>query len=135
MVRVTQKLLVAVALAATATQPVLGQVPFLSEKKDMAPAKKQFSPYAHRDRYPTRVFFGDTHLHTALSMDAGTFGNRLGLDEACRFTRREVVTSSTGVGARLGRPLDFVLLKLSTVEEVPVVSPRQFWEMLRSSKV
>ena len=27
--------------------------------------------------YPTRVFFGDTHLHTALSMDAGVAGARL----------------------------------------------------------
>jgi len=80
------------------------------EKKDMKPARKEFSPYANRGRYPTNVYFGDTHLHTALSMDAGTFGNRLGLDEAYRFTRGEVVTTSTGWKARLGRPLDFVVI-------------------------
>ncbi|MBV1887679.1 MAG: DUF3604 domain-containing protein, partial [Urechidicola sp.] len=30
----------------------------------------------------TTVFWGDTHLHTNLSMDAGLFGNQIGLDEA-----------------------------------------------------
>jgi len=73
------------------------------------PQRKEFSPYANR-AYPTNVYFGDTHLHTELSMDAGTFGNRLGLDEAYRFTRGEEVVSSTGYKAKLGRPLDFVVL-------------------------
>jgi hypothetical protein len=99
----------ALLLLVTAPGPQ-AQVPFHTEKKDMAPAKKEFSPYASRDRYPTRVYFGDTHLHTALSMDAGTFGNRLGLDEAYRFMRGEVVTSSGGFKARLGRPLDFAVI-------------------------
>ena len=31
---------------------------------------------------PTQLFWGDTHLHTRLSADAGLFGNILGLDEA-----------------------------------------------------
>jgi hypothetical protein len=36
-------------------------------KEDVAHiATSQFSPYAGRN-YPTRVFFGDTHLHTAIS--------------------------------------------------------------------
>ena len=60
--------------------------------------------------YPQRVFFGDTHLHTDLSLDAGAFGNRLGLDAAYRFARGEEVTSSTGLKARLSRPLDFIVL-------------------------
>lgn len=55
------------------------------------------------------VYFGDTHLHTELSMDAGSFGNRIGLDEAYRFARGEEVTSSTGIKARLSRPLDFLV--------------------------
>ena len=42
--------------------------------------KKEFSPYAGRN-YPTRPLFGDTHLHTAISVDAGTL-NRLGQEEA-----------------------------------------------------
>ena len=79
------------------------------DKEHTKPEKKEFSPYVNRS-YPTQVYFGDTHLHTSLSMDAGTFGNRLGLDDAYRFTRGEEVTASKGFKARLGRPLDFVVI-------------------------
>ena len=54
-----------------------------------------YSPYAERD-FADEVFWGDTHLHTSYSMDAGAFGNRLGLDEAYRFARGEQVTASGG---------------------------------------
>ena len=40
------------------------------------PAREHYSPYAGRN-FPTRVFWGDTHLHTGMSMDAGAFGARL----------------------------------------------------------
>jgi len=56
------------------------------------------------------VYWGDTHLHTGLSMDAGLFGARLGLDDAYRFARGEEVTASTGQPARLGRPLDWLVI-------------------------
>lgn len=67
-----------------------------------------FSPYVGRD-YPTRVFWGDTHLHTDVSVDAGTM-NRLGQEEAFRFARGEEVTTTHGLKARLGRPLDFLVV-------------------------
>ncbi len=70
---------------------------------------KTYSPYAERG-FPDKVFWGDTHLHTNLSMDAGAFGNRLGLDAAYRFARGEQVTSSTGLKAKLSRPLDFLVV-------------------------
>ena len=70
---------------------------------------KEYSPYAGRG-YPTQVFWGDTHLHTNLSVDAGMFGNRLGLEEAYRFTRGEEVVTSHGLRAQLSRPLDFVVV-------------------------
>jgi len=60
--------------------------------------------------YATNVYFGDTHLHTELSMDAGAFGNRIGLDEAYKFARGEEVTSTTGLTAKLSRPLDFLVV-------------------------
>ena len=70
---------------------------------------KPYSPYAERN-FPTQVLWGDTHLHTMLSMDAGAFGNRLGLDDAYRFTKGEEVISSTGQQARLSRPLDWLVV-------------------------
>ena len=67
------------------------------------------SPYLDRN-YPDRVFWGDTHVHTSYSTDAGMIGNRLGPDEAYRFAKGEEVTSSIGVRARLARPLDFLVV-------------------------
>jgi hypothetical protein len=68
-----------------------------------------YSPYPSQD-FPNRVFFGDTHLHTTYSADAGLIGNTLGPDEAYRFAKGETVTSSTGLPARLSRPLDFLVV-------------------------
>ncbi len=70
---------------------------------------KAYSPYAGRN-FPSRIFWGDTHLHTDISMDAGAFGNRLGLDEAYKFARGEEVTASGGRRAKLSRPLDFLVI-------------------------
>lgn len=57
-----------------------------------------------------RAYFGDTHLHTALSPDAGLAGTKLGLDEAYRFAKGETVTSNSGQQAALKRPLDFLVV-------------------------
>ena len=70
---------------------------------------KSYSPYAGRG-FASRPLWGDSHLHTALSMDAGAFGNRLGLDAAYRFARGEEVVSSNGTPARLSRPLDWLVI-------------------------
>ena len=70
---------------------------------------KVYSPYAERD-FATNVYFGDTHLHTDMSMDAGAFGNRLGLDEAYKFARGEQVNSTNAGPVRLSRPLDFLVV-------------------------
>jgi len=68
-----------------------------------------YSPYAQRD-IPLNVYWGDTHLHTGLSPDAGLFGNTTGLDEAYRFARGEEVRSASGLPAKLRRPLDWLVL-------------------------
>jgi len=71
--------------------------------------KPAYSPYVGRD-YPTRPLFGDTHLHTSFSMDAGAFGARVGPRDAYRFARGEELNSSSGQPVKLARPLDFLVV-------------------------
>jgi hypothetical protein len=73
------------------------------------PSKPGYSPYAGRN-FPTRPYFGDTHLHTGYSMDAGAFGARLTPRDAYRFARGEEVVSNTGQPVKLSRPLDFLVV-------------------------
>jgi len=73
------------------------------------PEGKPYSPYVNRN-FPERPLWGDSHLHTALSVDAGGFGNRLGLREAYRFAIGEQVTASSGQPVRLARPLDWLAI-------------------------
>ncbi len=68
--------------------------------------KTEYSPYAGRS-FPTKVLWGDTHLHTAVSVDAGTM-NRIGQEDAFRFARGEEITTTHGLRAKLSRPLDFI---------------------------
>ena len=83
---------IAATVAAAVAVPVLAQVQTdvgTLDKEQAAkgfPSKPPYSPYAGRD-FPTRPFFGDTHLHTSFSMDAGAFGARLGPKEAYRFAK------------------------------------------------
>jgi hypothetical protein len=69
--------------------------------------KPGYSPYAGRN-YPTRPLFGDTHVHTSTSFDAGAFGTTLGPGDAYRFARGEEVISNSGQRVKLSRPLDFL---------------------------
>ena len=72
-------------------------------------AGKAYSPYANRS-FPNRVFWGDSHLHTGLSLDAGLFGNDLGLDDAYRLARGEQIKASSGLPVKLSRPLDWFVV-------------------------
>jgi len=69
----------------------------------------KYSPYPEQN-FPNQVFFGDTHLHTAYSADAGLVGATTTPDDAYRFAKGETVTSSNGLKARLQRPLDFLVV-------------------------
>ena len=71
--------------------------------------KETYSPYAQRD-FPDRPLWGDTHLHTAISFDAGAFGATSLPPDAYRFAKGEEVLSSTGQPVRLSRPLDFLVV-------------------------
>ncbi|MCI0457125.1 MAG: DUF3604 domain-containing protein [Gemmataceae bacterium] len=70
---------------------------------------RNYSPYADR-RYPTRVYWGDQHLHTSFSPDAGLVGDRHGPDDAYRFARGEQLRSSTGQLVQLNRPYDWLVV-------------------------
>ena len=50
---------------------------------------KAYSPWAQRS-FPSQVYWGETHLHTGLSLDAGLFGNTVGHDDAYRLARDAV---------------------------------------------
>jgi len=77
--------------------------------ENLFPSKPPYSPYAGRN-FPTRPYFGDTHLHTSFSMDAGAFGARLTPRDAYRFARGEELSSNTGQPVKLSRPLDFLVV-------------------------
>ena len=70
---------------------------------------KSYSPYAGRN-YPTRPLFGDTHLHTGFSLDAGAAGCSLTPVDAYRFARGEEIRASSGQPVKLSRPLDFLVV-------------------------
>jgi hypothetical protein len=103
--------LVLAAVAAAPCTPVLAHDAGALDAKAverLAP-KPAYSPYVGRD-YPTRPLFGDTHLHTSFSMDAGAFGARLGPRDAYRFARGEEVMASSRQPVKLSRPLDFLVV-------------------------
>ncbi|TMM47211.1 DUF3604 domain-containing protein [Qipengyuania marisflavi] len=65
---------------------------------------------AELPEFPDRPYWGDTHLHTDVSVDAFGFGVRLGPEDALKFARGEQVTATTGMPAQLDRPLDFLVI-------------------------
>jgi len=93
-----------VIVFATSTAPAVAQ--------DALPAAepKPYSAYVGRD-FPTSVYFGDTHLHTSISLDAFGDGNtKIGPDEAYRFAKGETVIGDDGMANQISRPLDFLMV-------------------------
>jgi len=91
------------------------------------PENKPYSPYAERS-FPERPLWGDSHLHTGLSMDAGAFGNRVGLADAYRLAMGEQVTASSGQPVRLSRPLDWLAITdhsdgMGLIQDMLVAAP------------
>ena len=70
---------------------------------------RPYSPYANRG-FPDDVYFGETHVHTALSADAGGGGTTLLPRDAYRFARGEQVISNSGQPVKLARPFDFYMI-------------------------
>jgi hypothetical protein len=75
-----------------------------------AEASESYSPYVGRD-YPQNVYFGDTHLHTSVSLDSFGDGNTVvGPDEAYRWAKGETIAADDGMPTRISRPLDFLMV-------------------------
>jgi hypothetical protein len=88
--------------------PCLAQE-FTLHEDDYAERGEKYSPYVD-EHFPQNVYFGDTHLHTSWSADAGLAGATLGPEFAYRVARGETVKSQTGLPFKLIRPLDFVVV-------------------------
>ena len=101
---------VASVLAALALMPgpSLAEAPGAIKPSDLT-SIKHFSPYAFRS-VPDQVLFGDMHIHSNLSPDAGLLGTSLTAADVFRAARGDTVISNTGQPFRLVRPLDFLVL-------------------------
>lgn len=103
----------AIALAAM-TLPTMAVAQEVTYPDSLRQAPNIYSPYVQRlaadASFAEGVYWGDTHLHTSYSTDAGMLGNTLGPDAAYRFARGEEVITSHGIRARLIRPLDFLVV-------------------------
>ena len=136
-------------LAAAVASPAIAQDAGALDKQaaeKVFPSKPPYSPYAGRN-FPTMPLFGDTHLHTSFSMDAGAFGARLTPRDAYRFARGEEITSTTGQPVKLSRPLDFLVVAdhsdgirvLSAADErrpgaAATPQGRQWYDQIRGGK-
>ena len=108
----TMTKLAALALSATALGvflPTFAQDVIDMDGLDPVFPERPYSPYADR-AFPENVYFGDTHVHTGLSGDAGGGGTRLMPRDAYRFARGEQVTSNTGQQVKLRTPFDFFMI-------------------------
>jgi hypothetical protein len=72
-------------VGALAVLPCLAQE-FTLHEGDYGKRTENYSPYVD-EHFPQNVYFGDTHLHTSWSADAGLAGATLGPEFAYRVAR------------------------------------------------
>ena len=97
------------AAAVSTALSLSAQAQLVPDAEHLSPryAGKAYSPYAERN-FPQTPLWGDSHLHTSLSLDAGGFGNRLDAEQAYRVARGEQVMASSGQPIKLGQALDWL---------------------------
>lgn len=81
----------------------------MSGQAAMAASQDSFSPYVN-ESLPRQVLWGDTHLHTRNSADAGFLNYRIGPEEAFRLAKGEQINANGGLPVKLVRPLDFLVV-------------------------
>ncbi len=70
----------------------------------------EYSPFINKE-FPQNIYWGDTHIHTTYSPDAGMVGNfNLGPADAYRFAQGEQIRANNGMQVKLVRPLDFLVV-------------------------
>ena len=97
------------ALAVLSAGSAMAQIKPVTPSPEKIYPGKTYSPYAQRS-FPSHVWWGDSHLHTGNSLDAGLFGNTVGLDDAYRLARGGEIKASTGLPIKLSRPLDWLII-------------------------
>jgi len=95
---------------------------------DAAPAAAPKPAAEPEPGIPRQAWFGDTHVHTGWSADAGMDGARLSPDDAYRFALGQEVTSNTGQPAKMERPYDWFMVTdhsdgMGTINEIIAGNP------------
>jgi len=107
--KLTKSIMPVIAIVALAMPGVALASEWTPDKSQVVEQPKPYSPYVDQ-HFPKRVFFGDTHFHSSLSVDSGMIGNKIDLEQAFRFARGEEIRTSSGQRAKLSRPLDFLVV-------------------------
>lgn len=102
-------IIIGILLGGLTVPSIVSANAFTPTRDNVSGPKKEYSPFVD-DHYPDNVYFGDTHLHTSWSTDAGMAGASLGPDEAYKVSRGDTITSHDGWKVKLIRPLDFVVV-------------------------
>ncbi|MGD1714425.1 DUF3604 domain-containing protein [Dapis sp. BLCC M172] len=105
------------ANSALATPSIPGEYDFIFGKETSHSVPEvdcRFDPnaecYSPNVKHPQDVLWGDTHLHTIYSFDAGAAGTLLTPAESYEFAKGNEVTIDAGQPVKLSRPLDFLVV-------------------------
>lgn len=112
------------AVACGSDDPQTDAAPAPVAKQEAAPAQA-----SKATDVPRNAYFGDTHVHTGWSADAGMDGVITSPDDAYRFALGETIKSNTGMDAKIGRAYDWFLVSdhsdgMGTINEIIAKNPQ-----------
>lgn len=81
-----------------------------AQDEGSAAAPAEAAPATASSDVPRNAYFGDTHVHTGWSADAGMDGAVTGPEDAYRLALGEKIKSNTGQDVQLERPFDWFLV-------------------------